>query len=870
MADGEESSSSEDSEGLSTSSSSEDLQQACSDEATPGNQDREPSASSSQRASRREVRTWNSARLIGRPENPPGAEARGGPSAESSAKSGGQPKLPMPKLDLRALFDYHSRRKQRRRRRCRLSPPTEAATKYKSPEPCSKRPRLRASKEKQRKRPPGKYLQFPFVRKLYGKEHIPLRMECLFEYPTEHSSTMASDAPQRPSTSTALAPSKSASGIGQPASKQSIPVPQSASSTPAKRKEKSDQGHKSSTKGTHKSLKSSTTVDAVGSAQSIQTQPTSLEAPTADLLTNLPTPPIELLDSPIWQLNPPSSEPFSETPPFSISASNIDSPRTAWSPSRSSIATDRSCPPIDTEPSRRHRYRPPVDTDRHYAYRADAFRYREDHRSRRGTFSSERSPGQFHPPAPHMFPWDQRQLSFMYGAFPLSTSVPWLTPARPSDWDRLSTRRSRSPRGVRAPPSASISKPPEPPCDLSPRRRSPDQSVSKHPSLTPPPAPTEVPLQLPPISTPASASSESSGEDSDASACVRTLTPCDLSPQRQSPVQSISKHPSLTPPPAPTEVPLQLPPISTPASASSESSGEDSDASASDAHSSPDDPSPKPTISDDLPISLSDDETSYWDLIKRMAQSLGLPVLQPQPVVSDPVYDVVQLDTIALPMSSVLLQAAKTPWDKPSSAPASSCDLDHMYKVQEPGAEFLFKHPKPNSTVVTLASKSKWTHSAPLDKESRKLDSFGRRFYSAGALGIKITNYMACMSRYQYALWERLSEVFTSLPDDKCQLAHKIQKEGLILAKQQLKTSKDALDTFSETMASAIALRRHSWLHSTFLQSDTKAYIEDLPFDGEGLFHASTDSVLQGKDKSIKGSHTLGVAPSSKPFKSQY
>ncbi|XP_015265774.1 PREDICTED: TATA box-binding protein-associated factor RNA polymerase I subunit D isoform X2 [Gekko japonicus] len=184
MADGEESSSSEDSEGLSTSSSSEDLQQACSDEATPGNQDREPSASSSQRASRREVRTWNSARLIGRPENPPGAEARGGPSAESSAKSGGQPKLPMPKLDLRALFDYHSRRKQRRRRRCRLSPPTEAATKYKSPEPCSKRPRLRASKEKQRKRPPGKYLQFPFVRKLYGKEHIPLRMECLFEQAT--------------------------------------------------------------------------------------------------------------------------------------------------------------------------------------------------------------------------------------------------------------------------------------------------------------------------------------------------------------------------------------------------------------------------------------------------------------------------------------------------------------------------------------------------------------------------------------------------------------------------------------------------------------------------------------------------------------
>ncbi|XP_060090920.1 TATA box-binding protein-associated factor RNA polymerase I subunit D [Heteronotia binoei] len=198
MADREESSLSEDSEGSSTSSSSEGLLQACSTEATPDNRDKEPSPSSSRPASRKKVRTLNSARLRGRREDPSAAVTRGGPSAVSSAKYGGQPKLPKPKLDLKALFDYLARKRELRSRN-RRSPQTEKATKRKSPqtekatkrkrpqrekatkrkspEPRTKRPRLMASIGKRRKG----YLPFAFVQKLYGQKHIPLRMECLFE-----------------------------------------------------------------------------------------------------------------------------------------------------------------------------------------------------------------------------------------------------------------------------------------------------------------------------------------------------------------------------------------------------------------------------------------------------------------------------------------------------------------------------------------------------------------------------------------------------------------------------------------------------------------------------------------------------------------
>lgn len=39
----------------------------------------------------------------------------------------------------------------------------------------------------------------------------------------------------------------------------------------------------------------------------------------------------------------------------------------------------------------------------------------------------------------------------------------------------------------------------------------------------------------------------------------------------------------------------------------------------------------------------------------------------------------------------------------------------------------------------------------------------------------------------------------------------------------------------------------------------TNVLLEDLPFDGQGHFNASTDSTLQEMDKGIKASRTLGI-----------
>lgn len=145
-------------------------------------------------------------------------------------------------------------------------------------------------------------------------------------------------------------------------------------------------------------------------------------------------------------------------------------------------------------------------------------------------------------------------------------------------------------------------------------------------------------------------------------------------------------------------------------------------------------------ISEDLPIFPSEDVCTFGDLIHWMAARLGITTSQPVPIVDDVVFDVVQLQTplaVTIPMSKVMFQSAKACWDKPTLVRISSKKLDHLYCTQEELAEFLFKHLHPNLVVVSSSSKSKWHYSTLPDRKGKKLDPYGCRLYSTGALGIE-------------------------------------------------------------------------------------------------------------------------------------
>lgn len=150
----------------------------------------------------------------------------------------------------------------------------------------------------------------------------------------------------------------------------------------------------------------------------------------------------------------------------------------------------------------------------------------------------------------------------------------------------------------------------------------------------------------------------------------------------------------------------------------------------------------------------------YSDLISQIVARLT--TFQPTPVIDDIVFDVVQSHTstaTAIPMSRVMLQSAKACWDKPVLVPISNKKLDHMYRAQEESAEFLFRHLQPNSVVVSSSSKSRRHYSTSSDREGKKLDSYGHRLYSTGALGIKSHNYIAFVSCFVHSVFEDLAPI---------------------------------------------------------------------------------------------------------------
>lgn len=67
-------------------------------------------------------------------------------------------------------------------------------------------------------------------------------------------------------------------------------------------------------------------------------------------------------------------------------------------------------------------------------------------------------------------------------------------------------------------------------------------------------------------------------------------------------------------------------------------------------------------------------------------------------------------------------------------------------------------------------------------------------------------SYMACMNRYSYALWEQLSDMMDTFPNDKRTKCRFLQKEGMQLGKKLLTSAKHLLDLFAKMASSAVSL----------------------------------------------------------------
>lgn len=166
----------------------------------------------------------------------------------------------------------------------------------------------------------------------------------------------------------------------------------------------------------------------------------------------------------------------------------------------------------------------------------------------------------------------------------------------------------------------------------------------------------------------------------------------------------------------------------------------------------------------------------------------------------DIIFDVGKRDVsaaVALPMTLVLLQAVRNSWEHPALGPTSTKHLDHMYRIQEATARFLYTHLKPKLLVVSSSMKVHRHQSYPPDKDGKRMDIFGRHIYSTNALAINSCNYLACMACNTYSLMEDLSFAIPLLPEEHRACLLHIQGDGIAVAKQQNSTSKHILEASS-------------------------------------------------------------------------
>lgn len=286
-------------------------------------------------------------------------------------------------------------------------------------------------------------------------------------------------------------------------------------------------------------------------------------------------------------------------------------------------------------------------------------------------------------------------------------------------------------------------------------------------------------------------------------------------------------------------------------------------------------PSPNKVVREPGSTSSSVDLHFDREQLIRMGKALELDVMCSVPQSFCPVFKVlypISLRPVAFPMLEDLLDIAKGLWAKPASVPLRARKLEAMYKVKKEGCEFLFTNPIANSLVAEVfPSRRSGAHIFPFEKEGRKLDFLGRKIYTSAALSLRIANLNAIMGGYQTFLWENITQHLDTLSDDKRSLVKLIQTEGIKIGKQQISAACHLVDTASKAMASAVVLRRHSWLRATGFPSNIRARVEDLPFEGKGVFSTRTDEMLHQIRKNKLLARALGImAPPAQGFRPRY
>lgn len=212
-------------------------------------------------------------------------------------------------------------------------------------------------------------------------------------------------------------------------------------------------------------------------------------------------------------------------------------------------------------------------------------------------------------------------------------------------------------------------------------------------------------------------------------------------------------------------------------------------------------------------------------------------------------------------MNDALLELADTVWQTPATIPPTNKCMDRKYHVPNKGMDFLFSHPQPNSLVVEAVNqqdKQPQFKSTPPDKDWKRLDLQGCKVYTSATLQFHTANDTALLSNYDHDSYTKLTDFVQEVPEEKSEQFRAIVNEGQLIARTALQASLNMADTAACKTATAIVMRRVSWLHSSVIPKELQYKAEDLPSDRDKLFSAKADEVFHSmKDSRARDIHAL-------------
>ncbi|EMP27399.1 hypothetical protein UY3_15553 [Chelonia mydas] len=189
----------------------------------------------------------------------------------------------------------------------------------------------------------------------------------------------------------------------------------------------------------------------------------------------------------------------------------------------------------------------------------------------------------------------------------------------------------------------------------------------------------------------------------------------------------------------------------------------------------------------------------------------------------------------------------KTIWQTPSSSAPTAKGVKRKYFAPSKGYEFLFCHPSPCSLVVSAVNEKEHHGQqapAPKAKEAKRLDLFGRKVYSSRGLQLRIANQQAILNRHNFNSWAAVGKFKDNLPQGSQQEFTALADEGKAVAKTSLQAFLDSADAAARTIASGVVMRHSALLQESGLPPEVQSTLQDLPFEGSGLFSDQTDARL--------------------------